>query len=79
MAAKNFVILEDDKHMVSADAVVPIGRTKVLTADVAGVLNGVSGKLTTADLLQMNKNQVVQHADPEQLAADWLKTHGYKV
>jgi osmoprotectant transport system substrate-binding protein len=78
VAAKNFVILEDDKHMVSADAVVPIGRAKVLTDDVARVLNGVSGKLTTADLLQMNKNQVVQHADPEQLAADWLKTHGYK-
>lgn len=78
VAAKNFVVLEDDKHMVSADAVVPIGRTKAFTDDVAKVLNGVSAKLTTADLLQMNKSSIVDHTDADQLAADWLKSHGYK-
>jgi osmoprotectant transport system substrate-binding protein len=78
VAARNFVILNDDKHMVSADAIVPIGRTQVLTGDVAKVLNDVSSRLTTPDLVQMNKNHVVQHTDPEQLASDWLKMHSYK-
>jgi len=78
VAAKGFVVLEDDKHLQKADNIVPIGRTKVLTADVTSILNGVSAKLTTADLLDMNKKASVDKDDPQQLATDWLKSHGYK-
>lgn len=78
VAARNFVVLQDDKHIVAADAVVPIGRSKVLTGDAKSTLNTVSGKLTTDDLLKMNKSAGVDKDDPQDIAATWLKDHGYK-
>ncbi len=78
VAAKNFVVLDDDKHLQKADNIVPIGRSKVLTPEVTSLLNSVDSKLTTADLLAMNKKASVDKTDPETLAADWLKSHGFK-
>jgi osmoprotectant transport system substrate-binding protein len=77
VAARNFVVLDDDKHIVAADSVVPIGKTKALKG-ASSTLNGVSAKLTTADLLKMNKRAGVDKDDPDTIAADWLKGHGYK-
>lgn len=78
IAQRGLVVLQDDKHIVSADAVIPIGRSKVLTPDVARVLDGVSAKLTTGDLTSMNRRAIVNKDDPSAIAADWLKSHGYK-
>ncbi len=78
VASKGFVVLDDDKHLQKADDVVPIGRQKVLTSDATSVLNDVSKKLTTNDLLQMNKKASVDKADPQELATSWLKSHGFK-
>lgn len=78
VAAKGFVILDDDKHLQKADNVVPIGREKVLTSGVTSILNSVSKKLTTDDLLQMNKKASIEKTDPDQLALSWLKSHGFK-
>jgi len=72
------MVLDDDKHLQKADNVVPILRQKVVNSDVTSLLNSVSAKLTTDDLLQMNKKAAVDKADPEQLATDWLKGHGFK-
>ena len=41
------------------------------------VLNDVSTKLNTDDLIQMNKKADVDKQDPDAIAADWLKSHGY--
>jgi len=38
----------------------------------------VSAKLTTEDLLVMNRKSSVDKADPDTLASDWLKSHGFK-
>ncbi len=73
-----YVQLQDDKHLQNADNVVPIGRTKVLTSDATSVLNRVSSKLTTDALIQMNKKSDVDKQDPDQIAADWLKSNGFK-
>ena len=73
-----YVQLEDDKHLQAADNVVPVGRSKVITSDATSTLNSVSAKLTTDDLIQMNKRSDVDKADPDQIAADWLKSHGFK-
>jgi osmoprotectant transport system substrate-binding protein len=71
-------VLDDDKHLQKADNIVPIGRSKVLTPEVTSLLNSVDSKLTTADLLTMNKKASVDKTDPDTLAADWLKSHGFK-
>lgn len=73
-----YVQLQDDKHLQNADNVVPLGRSKVLTGDATTTLNNVSAKLTTDDLIQMNKKADVDKADPDQIAATWLKDHGFK-
>lgn len=77
VAAKGFTVLADPMHMVNADAVVPIGRTQALSGDAPGVLDKVSAKLTTADLLEMNKKADVDKQDPADVAAAWLSSHGY--
>ncbi len=73
-----YVQLQDDKHLQNADNVVPIGRNQVMTADAAAILNKVSAKLTTDALIQMNKKADVDKADPDTIAADWLKNNGFK-
>jgi osmoprotectant transport system substrate-binding protein len=73
-----YVQLADDKHLQNADNVVPIGRSQVLTADVTSILNRVSAKLTTDALIGMNKRSDVDKADPDVIAADWLKSNGFK-
>jgi osmoprotectant transport system substrate-binding protein len=73
-----YVQLQDDKHLQNADNVVPVGRTKVLTGDAVSILNRISGKLTTDALIQMNKKSDVDKQDPDQIAADWLKSNGFK-
>ena len=52
IALKNYVLLEDDKHLQLADNIAPIVRNQVLqqSADMRTLLNSVTSKLTTADL-----------------------------
>lgn len=75
--AKNFVVLEDDKHLQTADNIIPIVRTEKLDATITEVLNKVSAALTTADLQELNKRADVDKEDPDVLAQEWLKNHGF--
>jgi osmoprotectant transport system substrate-binding protein len=74
---KGFVVLEDDKKLQNADNVVPIIRTGAATEEARRVLNRVSAALTTRDLVELNKRADVDKEDPETLAQDWLKEHGF--
>jgi osmoprotectant transport system substrate-binding protein len=75
--ARNFVILEDDKHLQNADNVVPIIRTNKLNDEIKTLWNSISSKLTTDDLIGMNKKADVDKEDPSALADQWLKDHGF--
>ena len=76
--AKGFVVLEDDKKLQNADNVVPIIRTGAATEEARLALNKVSAALTTEDLAELNKRADVDKEDPEVLAKDWLKEHGFE-
>jgi osmoprotectant transport system substrate-binding protein len=76
--AKGFVILEDDKHLQNADNVVPIIRTPKLTSEIRDLWNSVSAKLTTSELLAMNKRLDIDKQDPNVIAEDWLRQQGFK-
>lgn len=75
-----WVLLKDDKGMLAADNVFI-----VLTADVqdaygdtlTSVLDDVSSKLTTDDLVAMNKRYDVDKDDAQDIAADWLNDNGF--
>lgn len=71
------VVLEDDKHMIAADNVVPIIRTKVATDEVKSILNKISAGLTTNDLFTMNTQVQIQHQDADAVATAYLQQHNY--
>ena len=77
IGAKDFVVLEDDKHLQNADNVVPIVRSSVASDAVMSLLNDISSKLTTQALIELNQASQLDHEDPNVLAQRWLSSHGY--
>ena len=76
IAAKGYVVLNDDKHLQNADNVVPVAKASTVKADAQALLNQVDAKLNTADLAAMNKLADIDKQDPAQIATDWLKKSG---
>jgi len=77
ITANNFVVLEDDKHLQQADNIVPLIRSDVLNSEITTLLNSIDAKLNTPDLTAMNKSADVDKQDPADIAATWVKTHGF--
>jgi len=76
---RNFVLLEDDKRLQSADNVAPVVRDDLLNrapADCSTTLNAVSARLTTEELTELNKQIGVDRREPRDVAAGWLKDKG---
>jgi osmoprotectant transport system substrate-binding protein len=73
---KNYVLLEDDKHLQLADNVAPVVRNQVLQqgADMRTLLNSVTSKLTTADLTNMNQQVSINHQDASAVAKTYLQS-----
>ena len=57
--------------------VVPIIRTAVASDEVKRVLNEISARLTTADLVGLNAQVELQHQDADVATKAWLESHGY--
>src|SRR6202166_3520640 len=71
------VVLQDDKHMIAADNVVPVVRTAIATDEVKSVLDKVDAALTTSDLLTMNGQVELLHQDADAVAMAYLQQHNY--
>jgi osmoprotectant transport system substrate-binding protein len=73
---KSYTLLDDDKHLQLADNVAPVIRNDILTrgADAKTLLNGVTSKLTTADLTDMNKQVGIDHKDAKDVAKAYLQS-----
>jgi len=75
--ANKLVTLEDPKNLIAAQNVLPLISTAKASDKVKGILNDISAKLTTADLLDLNsKNQGADKTAPAVLAKQWLKDKG---
>lgn len=79
IAAKGFVLLEDDKLLQAADNVVPVVRQDVL--DKAGAtfttrVNDISKRITTEKLTALNGKVAIDKKDPAEVAKDFLRTEG---
>jgi osmoprotectant transport system substrate-binding protein len=77
VAARGFVVLEDDKSLQPPDNVIPIVRDEVLEGDLEELLNSISAKLTTEGLSELNKQVDVDKADPADVAEEWLIENGF--
>jgi osmoprotectant transport system substrate-binding protein len=71
------VVLDDDKRLQNADNVTPIIRKDKATDDVTAILNAISGKLTTKDLIGLNAQVELQHMDPDAATKAWLQQHNW--
>jgi osmoprotectant transport system substrate-binding protein len=74
--ANNFVVLDDPKHLFTAQQVVPLIAKSVVTPQVSDVLNAVSAKLTTADLTTMLADISANKSDPGDVGTAWVKSVG---
>jgi len=71
------VVLQDDKHMIAADNVVPVIRTQKATDAVKNLLDKIDAGLTTNDLFTMNGKVSLQHQDADVVAKAYLEAHSY--
>ena len=79
IAARGWVLLEDDKKLQLADNVTPVVREDLLSkapADFRTLINSLAPKLTTATLTELNRKADVERQDPKRVAGDWLKENG---
>lgn len=75
--AEGFVQLADPEAMILPQNVVPLVRSEVSGNSLAvQAIEAVQAQLTTADLLAMNKQFDVDHMEPAEIAAAWLKEKG---
>ena len=72
----HFVVLSDPKNDFAAQNVVPVVGAKAVSSAAQNALNAVSAKLTTATLLQMDKQIGIDHADYATVAKSWLSRSG---
>ena len=74
--ADNFVALADPKSNYTAQNVLPLLSKSKDTPGVEQVLNAISAKLTTDDLVALNTQVITDKMDPKAVADGYLKTAG---
>jgi osmoprotectant transport system substrate-binding protein len=75
IAAKGFVLLEDDLRLQPAENLIPVIRQEIVAFygdSLTSALNAVSAELTTAELSEMNRRIGIDGEDTERVAADWI-------
>jgi glycine betaine/choline ABC-type transport system substrate-binding protein len=78
ISADNFVLLDDDKSLFPIYNPAPIVRDQLLTQvpGIAGVLNALAPKLTTAAITGLNAQVAVQNLSVTQVATTFLQQQG---
>lgn len=74
--ANNFVVLTDPKSDFGAQNVLPLINKAKATTGVKEVLNFISSKLTTNDLINLRTKVEVNKEDPDKAAQEWLSGLG---
>ncbi|SEP26893.1 ABC transporter substrate-binding protein [Trujillonella endophytica] len=76
---RSLLLLEDDRGLQPHENVVPIVATDVLRAagdELAATVDGVSARLTTADLVELNRVVALDGRTPAEAAAQWWEAAG---
>jgi osmoprotectant transport system substrate-binding protein len=77
IAAKNYVLLQDDKKLLAADNVIPVAKKDVASnSELATAVNNISKKITTDELIKLNKRFDVDKEDAAVIAKDFLTQNG---
>ena len=73
---KGWVLLEDDKNLQAAENITPLVRQDVVNDEVTELLNGVSDKLTTENITELNARVEVDNEEPADVAREFLEDEG---
>lgn len=76
IAARGWVVLEDDRELQAADNIAPVVRTEVLEPAVQQALDRVSRELTTAAVTELNARVEVRNENFSEVARDFLDARG---
>ncbi|NMH97221.1 ABC transporter substrate-binding protein [Pseudonocardia acidicola] len=77
IVANDFVVLDDPKSNFAAQNVVPLINKAKASDTVKQVLNGISAKLTTAELTKLNAEAASDQKPPvATVAKNWLSQNG---
>jgi osmoprotectant transport system substrate-binding protein len=76
VAGQQLVVLQDDKHLQAADAIVPLVNSKTAQSQPAVIpaLDAVSAKLTTDDLIKMNSAVDNDRKSATDVASAWVSS-----
>lgn len=78
ITANKLVTLSDPKNVFAAQQILPVVSADKATSAVGDILNPVSAKLTTAELLALNTTaNGSAKPDYETIAKDWLSKNGF--
>ena len=72
----HLVSLADPKFNFAAQNVTPLVYKSAMTPTIISTLNAISAKLTTADLLKIDTQVIVDHQNYTTVATNWLKANG---
>jgi glycine betaine/choline ABC-type transport system substrate-binding protein len=76
IADRGWVPLEDDKGLQTAENITPVLSHSVHDATIEGLLNQVSGALTTENITELNGRVEIDGEKPKDVAADFLEGEG---
>jgi osmoprotectant transport system substrate-binding protein len=74
----NLVVLEDPKNNFLAANVIPLVSSQKMSDELKKVLDAVSAKLTTDDLIELNTSTSGNAGiNPDEAARKWVQEHGF--
>ena len=76
IADRGWVPLEDDKGLQTAENITPVLSHSVHDATIEGLLNQISGALTTENVTELNGRVEIDGDKPGDVAADFLESEG---
>jgi glycine betaine/choline ABC-type transport system substrate-binding protein len=76
IAENGWVVLEDDKHLQSAENIAPVVRTDVLNDEITQILNSISAAVDSTTITGLNKLVEIDKEDPDAVAGDFLQQQG---
>ncbi len=79
IADKGWVVLKDDKGLINADNIVPVGSQELVDTygdAFAALINKISASLDTAELTELNRRVGIELEDADAVALSWLQAEG---
>jgi glycine betaine/choline ABC-type transport system substrate-binding protein len=76
IADRGWVLLEDDKGLQTAENITPVLSHSVHDATIEGLLNQISGALTTENITELNGRVEIDGEEAADVAADFLESEG---